>query len=1181
MNEKKKIAIGFDLGTTSVGWSVIQINSGSENEKLKILDMGVRLFDDPNPPTSSKISSVENRRIARGRRRRINRLKIRKFDLYKLLKEFKIVEDKKEFDNYVKTSIYDEVEEIYKLPVEIKIKGLSNKLNKHELILILHNYIKHRGSLNTLDLSEEEEKQQEKDQSIYNKELLPCQNQFNWFLTTGKIIGNKGNYLINNEDYIKEINQILSNQTHLVNDEFADKFIELFKRHRHYSEGPGSENSLTKYGRVEQIKDEKGNIKLKWIGGNLWDLLKGKCTYYPNEDRNYKKSPITEMFNLWNDLNNIVISVPDRNEEVVNRYLTKEEKIKITSLPHDKLTLDKMMKEIGLTKKHIVQGLKGIKDKKPTIDELKSTINIIKWLIENNLINKIDLNNLDDLTLIDDIFFKAVQKQNPKDRFEYLKDKNNQHIFAKLKQIPTDEQLNSFVNLKIFSSGSSSLSKKAQLEFIKFAMSKDAEGKNQMHYFNELSETRIQDDKFKKYKFFPSNFFEKEIMPSTVKRTFNQATKVLNAILKKYENYQLSHIIIELARELNSAKEAANIEQELNTNKKFFEKKLEEHGLNKEDLKGGTKRLKFLLWVQQNKQDIYDGQEIKLNDLLSNPNAYHIDHIIPVSISFIDSMQNKVLTKAINNEQKGDKTPWQWLSSNKYKEYETRCKNLLNEVQDKKMKLKLENKINNYLLYKKDPFNEFGGFVERQLNDTRYISVLFSNQLKNFFKQSDYWKSKNKVVISPINGSLTSLARKLLFNEKDCEKRYLFKNRDIYNHHAIDASIIAYLGLNSKIENFLKYKSKDVAKTIINGKECYIDRESGEILVNKEDFFQIESNISKYYRNQMRDFINPDIKSKFVRFSRMVISKNNIPFSNETIYSLKSKLEKNKQGKEIEKYYKKSKLSLLNDSKSLSNFFGPNAKHKEKLAIYQNDLILYNKLNDIYNDNQYNTNKNISPFFNYLHSDFVKENLKFQNNQYFDLIDKFPIFNKDLKITHWIKNLTIIENEVNLDYVFTLKKHFDNAYYDSLNFVGIRIYKTFKNKYQPIFLSVLNTKWDKKKEKLIVDENKINQIIEKLEIDKNKGFIEIKKGMTLIKDGYLYYFNGGGDRKTNKLELKSLSCKNEIAWENTNWKNAPKRKQWQISISTIANNFKLCKVDYLGNVYDIQSFEEYFEKIIK
>ena len=110
---KEKIAIGFDLGTTSVGWSIIKINDNNPDEKLEILNMGVRLFEDP----ASQDNNAEKRRVARSRRRRINRLKIRKFDFFKLLKKFNLISDKEEYENIIRSSIYDEITQTYLLPV--------------------------------------------------------------------------------------------------------------------------------------------------------------------------------------------------------------------------------------------------------------------------------------------------------------------------------------------------------------------------------------------------------------------------------------------------------------------------------------------------------------------------------------------------------------------------------------------------------------------------------------------------------------------------------------------------------------------------------------------------------------------------------------------------------------------------------------------------------------------------------------------------------------------------------------------------------------------------------------------------------------------------------------------------------------------------------------------------------
>ena len=68
--DKKKINIGFDIGTTSVGWSIL-------DNDWNIIDMGVRLFDDPANAKDGKLEN-EKRRSSRTQRRRIRRIRTRK-----------------------------------------------------------------------------------------------------------------------------------------------------------------------------------------------------------------------------------------------------------------------------------------------------------------------------------------------------------------------------------------------------------------------------------------------------------------------------------------------------------------------------------------------------------------------------------------------------------------------------------------------------------------------------------------------------------------------------------------------------------------------------------------------------------------------------------------------------------------------------------------------------------------------------------------------------------------------------------------------------------------------------------------------------------------------------------------------------------------------------------------------
>ena len=1167
---KKQMVIGFDLGTTFVGWSIIEFTlNNNEKQNLKIIDMGVRTFDD----LASNRSNVKKRREARGRRRRIWRQKIRKQDLFKLLSQYKIVQNEEQFHKFITEAIYDETTNAYFLPVELKIKGLKNQLSKRELTLILHNYIKHRGSLNTIDEIDEkkkgkDDKRRKKLVGFYDSQLLPCENQYVWYKSSGNVLGNNGNYLITNEQFIKEIKIILNNQSNIgVSQAFITDFLNLFSRHRHYSEGPGSEKSLSQYGRTKL--DEQGN--LIWEDGNLWDKLIGKCTYYPEEKRNHKKSPVTEVFNLLNNLANINLLDPSSASN--KRKITIEEKQKILKLEED-FTLAKILKVINKVKKDILSDL----NKKLVIEKMKSTKALIKWAKNYKLQSNFDLANEKDLDLLQQIFEIGVEFQNKQERLEAFKKEttktNNQNIFVGL----SDEALSELSQLPIWATKTASLSVKAQKEFINFALhDPNSIGIEQMAFFNEHHTENANDSQFSKYKYFPENIFKNDAISATVKRTFNQATKVLNAILKnkKYQKYELSHVIIEMARELNSEEEKVRIKNELKENKDFLDEILKFHNVEIEQLKGEN-RLKFLLWMQQNKQDIYDGQEIKLQDLLSNSTEYHIDHAIPISISFVDSMQNKVLTKNLHNIAKGDKTPYQWLSSKgEYEAYKQRCWKLVDDEGHKIKKRKLKNKVDNFLLYEGDPFSELKGFIERQLNDTRYIAREFSNKLKQFFRTSQYWKDHKKVVINSINGSLTTFARNNIFVETS-EERKLFKNRNIYNHHAIDATIIAFLGLNSRIEKLLKHKYHDIVPKQINGQDCYIDLETGEIFAKKENFFKEIQKASADFRDQMIAFVDPEVKSKFVRFSRMIISKTNISLSNDTIYSLRKYSDPKNPGNYV--YHKIETLNLLKEKAGeLNKYFGKESKSKNRdsLLVYQEDRKLYDYLNKIY-ESYYEKNKNA--FEKFLTAEETKLILE-KNQINSKYVNKVPIieFKNSQTLINWVNKLKIKSDEKKFEDIFSLKKHNLAAFYDSLKFAGVRIYQKDNGSYKTIFLSVLNLKWDNKKKLLVVDEDKIQKMLKKHNIS-NKKFIIIKSGTALIRGNDLFYCTGGGQRARNQLEIKSMFMINQLVSEKTNWKDANKSKQWQLPLSTIINNFKLCKVDVLGNVYDIQSFDEYFAK---
>ena len=66
MDDGIKYSLGLDIGTTSVGWAVVNL------DKERIEDLGVRIFERPENPKNGK-SLAEPRRTARSTRRRLRR----------------------------------------------------------------------------------------------------------------------------------------------------------------------------------------------------------------------------------------------------------------------------------------------------------------------------------------------------------------------------------------------------------------------------------------------------------------------------------------------------------------------------------------------------------------------------------------------------------------------------------------------------------------------------------------------------------------------------------------------------------------------------------------------------------------------------------------------------------------------------------------------------------------------------------------------------------------------------------------------------------------------------------------------------------------------------------------------------------------------------------------------------
>ncbi|MDT8283066.1 MAG: type II CRISPR RNA-guided endonuclease Cas9, partial [Gammaproteobacteria bacterium] len=199
-------------------------------------------------------------------------------------------------------------------------------------------------------------------------------------------------------------------------------------------------------------------------------------------------------------------------------------------------------------------------------------------------------------------------------------------------------------------------------------------------------------------------------------------------------------------------------------------------------------KIKYRLWQEQNHVCAYSCKAIPLNAVFTAD--VEIDHILPYKKSLDDSYMNKVLCYTAENRSKGDRTPKEAWGNN-----ETKWNQITQLINGWKG---LESKVKRF--FQTEEELQQRDFISTQLNDTRYISKL----AKEYVKQLDCDVSTSK-------GATTAWLRhqwglNTLIGETDK------KERTDHRHHAIDASVVACVdrSLYQQILNWTKNNEQNL-----------------------------------------------------------------------------------------------------------------------------------------------------------------------------------------------------------------------------------------------------------------------------------------------------------------------------------------------------------------------------------
>ena len=792
----KKYSLGLDIGTSSVGWAVLDL------DKKRIHDLGVRIFERPEDPQNGD-SLAKPRRDARSARRRLKRRRQR----LNHLKQFFV-------DQNILTK--DQVEEVLnyksdfnKLDVyALRSKALTEELSPEELLKVLYQIAKRRGFKSNRKVVEESDKEGGRVTSALktNEKFLTVNN----YTTVGEALSRDEKFA----PYKRNKRDDYTNS--FARDDFLHELEAIIKTQRNYALKNVPEPAINEliYGIDDgQVTNVSAIMYQRpFMTKELIEKMVGKCTFEDGEKRAPKASYSFEVFRLASDLSHLVFIPRDASKRQAKREnleirLSPEQIKQVIELAKSQksLTYKKVRSTAGISEDYVPKDVRG---KKKDGDEFGEE------------------NAFGGLKAYNDI--RSALKDLPEDWAKI----DNESALNQIAYILTTQKADEGIRAEL---DVLPLSDKAKEAIVKIKPTNfKAFGHLSIKALQKITPHILEGMTYDKaceaagYDFKKQSASLEQITNPVVKRAITQTLKVVHAIERKYGKPYF--IKVETARDLaKNFKDRKAIENENKENQARNQSIIQT--LNENDIvtPTGHQIIKVKLYREQNGVCLYSGKPIDFETMLHDDNAYQVDHIVPFSRSNNDGMTNKVLVLTEENQKKGNQTPFEYFGTDekRWKEFAARVESIY-KTRDVKTSDKATNAINykyngyamkkkqNLLLqdYKNDSWNV------RALNDTRYITRFIQNYLR---QNVDFAEGEEKQRVIAPNGTTTAYLRKRWGLAKDRAEDVL--------HHAKDAAVVAAIDQKIVMQANLYAKRHEIKALLAATKtmEEKTDKLTGEI----------------------------------------------------------------------------------------------------------------------------------------------------------------------------------------------------------------------------------------------------------------------------------------------------------------------------------------------------------------
>lgn len=295
------------------------------------------------------------------------------------------------------------------------------------------------------------------------------------------------------------------------------------------------------------------------------------------------------------------------------------------------------------------------------------------------------------------------------------------------------------------------------------------------------------------------NLKKGELRQPVIEKILNQMINVVNSIKEQYG--EIDEIRVELARQLKQSKDQrARATSDMASRERDNDKIAKE--LVEKGLRASRRNIqKYRLWQETGHQCMYCGRLLNMQEYFGGGEG-EIEHIIPRSLFFDDSMSNKACSCRRCNKDKGQSTAYDYMQAKgeiEFNQYLTRIDQLLKDKKISKTK-------RDRLTTSKEAIPT--DFLERDMRQTQYISrkaiELLKDTCRNVYASSgavtDFFRHiwGYDMVLQNLNLERYSKADKVeeieIEHEGQKHKELRIKGwskRLDHRHHAIDALVVA------------------------------------------------------------------------------------------------------------------------------------------------------------------------------------------------------------------------------------------------------------------------------------------------------------------------------------------------------------------------------------------------------